>query len=152
MVDREQIKSLLLAYESAGGVSDEAIRDAELRLGVRFPPSYRTFLAEYGNIHGTPFEIAGLSQEIAKDDEPPYWWDVVACNIQLRRVAGELIPKDYVAISDDGGDYKFDLDTNRRDSQGECPVIVLGPGMDGVVVANSFIDFLRRSIERTIDF
>jgi len=152
MVEFEQIKSLLASSESAGGVAVDAIREAEVKLGVRFPPSYRAFLAEYGNIHGTPYEIAGLSHETPNDNEPPYWWDVVACNIQMRRVAGDLIPKEYVAISDDGGDYKFYLDTSRLDSQGECPVIVLGPGVDAVVVADTFFDFLGRSFDGKISF
>jgi hypothetical protein len=32
----------------AGGASELAICQAEMTLGVRFPPSYRAFLARYG--------------------------------------------------------------------------------------------------------
>ncbi len=152
MVDFKLIAALLESSETAGGVTDEAIQQAECTLDVRFPPSYRTFLAKYGNIHSTSYEIAGLSHEVVKDDEPPYWWDVVACNIQMRRAANGLTPNEYVLISDDGGDYKFYLDTSRPDPRGECPVIVLGPGMDAVVVAKDFFDFLIRSFDRTISF
>lgn len=152
MLDFERIKMLLQSSESAGGVTDEVIRKAEGKLGIHFPPSYRFFLTQYGNVHGTPYEIAGLSHEACNDDEPPYWWDVVACNVQMRRNASGLISDQFVLISDDGGDYKFYLDTSRLDSQGECPVIVLGPGADGIVVADNFFDFLLRSFDGRISF
>src|SRR5215813_8270290 len=45
----------------AGGASEPTISQAEATLGVRFPPSYRSFLARFGAgfICGG-FEVAGL--------------------------------------------------------------------------------------------
>ncbi len=152
MADIEQIRKLLESGTSAGGVTEEAIQEAEKKLDVRFPPSYRAFLSEYGNVNGTPYEIAGLSHETVNDDEPPYWWDVVSSNLQIRRAAKGCIPNEYILISGDGGDYKFYLDTSRPNAQGECPVIVLGPGADAIVIADGFFDFLNHSFAGTISF
>ena len=32
----------------------------------------------------------------------------------------------------------------------ECPVVILGPGEDGTVIADSFLDFLRKAREGRI--
>jgi hypothetical protein len=63
-----------------------------------------------------------------------------------------MIPNEYVPISDNGGDYTYCLDTSRSNSQGECPVIVLGPGADAVVVADNFFDFVLRSFSGGLSF
>ncbi len=55
-----------------------------------------------------------------------------------------MIPHAYVAISSDGGDYTFYLDSGGGKG-GEHPVVVLGPGADAVVVATDFFDFVSRS-------
>jgi hypothetical protein len=152
MADIEQIRKLLETSMLAGGVDADAIQDAEKSLGVQFPPSYRTFLSQFGAVLCTGFEIAGLFDANGDDDCPPLWSDVVTSTSQRRRVSGGLIPKEYVVISDDGGDYTFYLDTSRPDAQGECPVIVLGPGADAVVAADDFFDFLRRSFDGNVSF
>ena len=51
----------------------------------------------------------------------------------------------YIPISDDGGDYTFYLDTGKTDASGESPVIVLGPGRDGVMVSPTFVEFVERT-------
>src|SRR5262245_35198216 len=45
---------------AAGGASEATISHAEATLGVRFPPSYRSFLAQFGATHCNGFELAGL--------------------------------------------------------------------------------------------
>lgn len=152
MAEIEDIRNRLEAATLAGGVDEEMIQEAEAKLGVRFPTSYRMFLSQFGAALCIGFEIAGLFDASGDDDEPPLWSSVVASTLQKRRASGGLIPNEYVAISDDGGDYTFYLDTSRIDAQGECPVVVLGPGADAVVVADGFFDFLSHSFAGTISF
>jgi hypothetical protein len=152
MVDIEDIRKLLGTSTLAGGVDAIAIQAAEAKLGVRFSASYRTFLSDFGAALCTGFEIAGLFEADGGDDGPPLWLNVVTFTIQKRRFSGGLIPNGYVAISDDGGDYTFYLDTSRLDALGECPVVVLGPGADAVVVADDFFDFVRRFFEGSLTY
>jgi hypothetical protein len=121
------------------------VADAELKLDVTFPVSYRRFLKVYGAVLCTGFELAGVF-EGGNDDEPPLWSRVVTSTYQLRRGSRGSLPFGYVAVSDDGGDYVFFLDTSRLGPDGECPVVVLGPGCDGDIVAGSFIDFVIRMV------
>jgi antitoxin YobK len=151
MAGIDEIKSLMKSANVAGGVTVESIDEAELALGVQFPKSYRTFLSEFGAALCTGFEIDGLFGE-GSDDEPPLWTHVVTNTLRLRRASRGAIPNAYIAISDNGGDHKFYLDTSRRNDQGECPVIALGPGVDGVVVAEDFFEFLVRSFSATLQY
>lgn len=127
------------------------IAEAEERLNVSFPVSYRQFLARYGAALCAGFEIAGVFK-VGNEDEPPLWSDVVTSTNQLRRGSRGSLPLGYIAISDDGGDYNFFLDTSRRRADGECPVAVMGPGADGVVVATDFLDFVARAFAGRITF
>ena len=147
----DDLEAALADCDVAGPAAPEMIAAAERELGVRFPSSYRWFLSSYGAAVGDGFQVAGLF-EGDYETEPPLWSHVVTCTLQLRRAAGGNLPAAYVAISDDGGDYKFYLDTSRRNSEDECPVIVLGPGAEDVVVAEEFSDFLRRACEDSITF
>jgi NADH dehydrogenase FAD-containing subunit len=52
---------------------------------------------------------------------------------------------EYVPIADDGTDYVFYLATKSGSSDGECPVVVLGPGFDGVEAAASFVDWIEEA-------
>jgi hypothetical protein len=97
-------------------------------------------------------EIAGLPAIDQSDHEPPLCSNVVTTTLQIRRSSRGLILNSYVFVSDDGGDYKFFLDSGRPNSNGECPVVVLGPGADAVVIAEDFCDFVIRSFEGTVSF
>jgi hypothetical protein len=147
----DDLEAALAACDVAGPAPPEMIADAERELGVRFSSSYRWFLSGYGAAVCDGFEVAGLF-EGGHNTEPPLWSHVVSCTLRLRRAARGHLPSSYVAVSDDGGDYKFYLDTSRRDSEDECPVVVLGPGAEDVVVAERFSDFLRRAFENSISF
>src|SRR5687767_373400 len=122
-----------------GRASEEIIASAEARLGVRFPQSYRTFLAAYGAALCEGFEIAGLFPH-ADTDRPPLWSDVVAMNLRIRHRAH--LPEGYVAISSDGVEVTYYLDTAKIRDDGECAVVALGPGVDRAEVATDFSEFL----------
>lgn len=151
MANIEDIKYLLEMATVSGGVDERSIQEAEERLGVRFPPTYRAFLSQFGAALCDGFRIEGLFVA-ENDDEPPLWANAVESTLQLRQASRGTIPREYVVISDDGGDYTYYLDTSRPDAQGECPVVVLGPGADSVIVAHDFVEFISRSFEGSLSF
>lgn len=53
-------------------------------------------------------------------------------------------PTGHVWIGDDGGDFTLYLDTTNLDDDGECPVVMYGPGANGQQVALNFFDFIER--------
>ena len=129
------LEKLFEPHWIAGGASESAIAEAEVALGVRFPPSYRSFLARFGAANGYGFEIAGLFHYPDKSS-PPLWIDVVSLNLKWVSQLARGNPLRYIAIGDDGGDYTFYLDTGAPEP--DSPVVVLGPGVDYVVVARNF--------------
>lgn len=148
----EDIQHLFDAGIVAGPASEQDIESAERSLSVKFPGSYRKFLSIYGAALCSGFEIAGVFAAW-RGNEPPMWSDVVAATRQKRRGSRGLIPADYVAISDDGGDYTFYLNTATRDSAAECPVVAVGPGIeDPAVVAADFAEFVLRRSEDSLSF
>lgn len=138
----QSIAEFMRSATVAGPASENMISDAELALGVRFSPHYREFLATFGAALCPAFEIAGLFRS-TDDDEPPLWSDVVVFTKQMRLGSRGMIPHEYVAISSDGGDYTFYLDSCGSKG-GEHPIVVLGPGADTLVVAADFFDFVIR--------
>ena len=146
MADFEDLGALLAQCAVAGPASEEVISAAEAHLGVRFPQSYRTFLATSGAALCQGFEIAGLFRHADKN-RPPLWSDVVASNLRIQHRSH--IPTGYVAISSDGAEVTYYLDTANTRRDGECAVVALGPGVDSVAVAASFPEFLVRCFEHS---
>lgn len=149
MLRIEDVEIELKLCDVAGPASTEAISAAESALKVQFPGSYRWFLANFGAALCDGFRIAGLF-EGDFEEEPPLWTHVVSRTSLLRDAARGNIPCSYVAISDDGGDYTYYLDTSKMSDEAECPVVVLGPGVDDVIVASDFLDFLKRSFDNSL--
>jgi len=143
---------------------------AEATLGVRFSPSYRSFLAQFGAAYCNGFELAGLfhhpdkaawlssmcsKARVVTEAEWKYslhaaasallpdtrtrWRHVVMWTLQNRRLSRGHIEPRYLAISSDGGDYTFYLDTGAPEP--ESPVVALGPGLDYALLAADFNAF-----------
>ena len=129
------LEKLFEPHWIAGGAPESAIAEAEAALGVRFPQSYRSFLARFGAANGYGFMVAGLFHYLDRS-HPPLWLDVVTLNLKWVSPLARGMPPRYIAIGDDGGDYTFFLDTGAPEP--ESPVVVLGPGADYVVVARNF--------------
>lgn len=143
----ERLRNAIGDGKYPGPVADADITDAEVTLGVRFPTSYRVFLRYFGAawLPGS-YVVAGLGPGRCTDPTPPLWEHIVDVTAQMRRASRGLIPKEYIPFSDDGSDYAFYLDTGNVDANGECPVVVLGPGRDGVIIAHSFVEFVQESV------
>lgn len=97
-------------------------------------------------------EIIGLGPGRSTDPEPPRWSHVVDVTTQRRRASRGHIPSAFIPISNDGGDYHFYIDTDKVDSCGECPVIVLGPGRDGNIVATNFVNFVELAVAGSLKY
>lgn len=149
MIAFETIDKLLEKAICPGRTTEEAISHAEEVLGVVFPPTYKYFLSKYGAALCDGREIDGIAP-LPIDDATPMWNDVVSHTLRIRKASRGRLPLGYIPISTDGCDYNFYLDTSRRDERGECPVIVLGPGADGVVIGRDFFDFLVKLIENRL--
>ena len=152
MVNIKDIGELLGTATVAGGVNEEAIQEAEAELGIRFPPSYRRFLSHFGAAFGSGYEIAGLFEADNDDDRPPLWVNVVTSTLELRSDSHGEFPNEYIPFSGDGGDYEFYLDMSRSNAQGESPVIALDRGGHAVIIADDFLDFVRRSCDGSLSF
>jgi hypothetical protein len=154
-------------------------------LGVRFPPSYRSFLTRFGAGTVNGFWIAGLfhhpdksawlssmtsktrqlteaewqysaiAATAAPGDTRTMWDHVVIWNLGMRQhkwtsPAHLAWLKYHVAISHDGGDYTFYLDTGAP--QLESPVVALGPGLEDVVLAPDFKAFAIARFNGTLPY
>jgi hypothetical protein len=151
MATLDEVKQILAKTVHAGPMGEEAILAAESQLGVRLPPSYRWFLSTYGAAFGNGIDIDGLFLR-GDLDECPLWTDIVGFTLRLREVSRGRMPQSLIPISGDGGDYKYYLDTSRARDDGECPIVVLGPGADGVVISEDFLEFVVRLSNDTLSF
>ena len=98
---REHLDVIFSRADCAGPVPERTIVEAEDRLQVAFPPSYRQFLSAFGAALGA-VEIAGLVHPPLPNDTPPTWSDVIKETIALREKAS--IPHRFLPISHDGKD------------------------------------------------
>jgi hypothetical protein len=125
MSDYEQAVALLRENDDeadfVGPRSAELIQRAEVALGLRFPPTYRRFLSEYGagNIGGT--EIYGVIDDDFETSSVP---DAIWLNLTHPR-EGLFV---FYAV---GEGTEFCLDTSRTAPDGEMPVVAVAPGDEG---------------------
>jgi hypothetical protein len=149
----DRLKRAIADGKHPGPVAEPDIAAAERELGIRFPTSYRVFLKHFGAAWlPSSYEVAGLGPGRCTDPTPPLWEHVVDVTAQIRRASRGLIPKEYIRFSGDGGDYAFYLDTGHVGANGESPVVVLGPGRDGVIIAHSFVEFVERAVSGRLEY
>ncbi|MFF3645366.1 SMI1/KNR4 family protein [Streptomyces sp. NPDC002564] len=104
----------------AGGCSDDDIAEAERRLGVVLPASYKLFLRELGDCDVAGDEFYGI---VLREGQ---MLGAVTETLDLRDSAG-LAPQ-LVAFRPDGMGGYFVLDTSRVGPDGEAPVYAWGSG------------------------
>lgn len=134
-----------------GPVPNERIDEAEAELGLKFPTSYRAFLRVYGAGSVFGYEFYGLPK-IRSSGRAPSSHPHVVDDTKRTWSYPHPYPRSWIAITDDGGDFTYHIDTIIRDQRGECPIIVNGPGHAGQVVASDFLHFLRRLAAQEILF
>lgn len=151
---------LLQAIHLIGLYPDEAdfvgpreawlIAQAESRLGLEFPHSYREFLSVLGCGDFAGDEFYGLID--ANFDEsgiPDAVW------ITLKERADSGIPDHLLIVSDDPLGGYFALDCSQMDAVGECPVVAIPaayvPSQEALSkIADDFGGFILQSVKRAV--
>lgn len=104
------------------GATEKEVADCEQQLGLRFPPSYRSFLREFGwGYFGSLELIAGLGPDI-----PPEWdRGANVLHVVIDERQGPLhIPKDVVSFCQNGAGDWYALDCSRINCE-ESPVVFI---------------------------
>lgn len=104
-----------------GPITEAAIQDAEQRLGVRFPPSYRRFVEHYGCGGIGPEEFFGLTEPFISKCPNTAWY-----TLEVRKYG---LPESMIVVQDAGGDIIYCIDTDQTRDDGEAPVIAWIPGL-----------------------
>jgi hypothetical protein len=143
-----------------GPIAEEKLKEAVMKLGVPLPKSFETFLLRYGGgmifgyeIHGIPteatriskFDGSGATGETTESD------NFVTSIVKVNHYSNRRLPQHFVEFTSNLGDYTFHFDTSQM-NEAECPVVVWGPGCEGIPVAQDFLDFLRKISEDTLVF
>src|SRR5207248_5241372 len=119
--------------------SPDMIADAEKYLGIRFPPSYREFLAAAGCGSFAGRELYGITPDGTAATAIP---SVTFATADEWRHG---LPSQFVVIEDPGTDEEYVIDTSEVGRDGEGPVKVWTQGKDPAdleVLAPDFGSFL----------
>lgn len=130
--------------------SEELINKAENRLELLFPPTYKTFVLEYGYGSFGSLEIYGLIDDDFDNSGIP---DVVWLHTQNK--SDEQYPSFLLQIADVGDGFYYYLDSSKPDANGEYPVVIWGHGLkpeQAEVVYEDFGAFLLDQVKQAIDF
>lgn len=116
--------------------TEESVREAEVRLGVQFPQSYREYLIRWGQLSFGPNEYLGLGSILN---------NVVVTTERIRRSRG--LPLHLVVVCDHDGDEYVCMDTSSK-QEDECPVVIWDSPTQAVsrTRANGFGEFLESDI------
>jgi len=144
---RDRLIDALAASMNAGPANEDPIEQAEARLQLFFPPTYRMFLALYGATMGTGFEIHGLSPDTDEEDSPPLWKDVVSSTLKWRP---DALPQNSIQISHDGCEIGYFLECSTTDRDFEGQIIEWGPLHNGAFPTGlNFIEFVEHLKEES---
>ena len=142
---------------SAVGVSDRCffigpreealVAAAEIALELRFPPTYRRFVRELGAGSVGSHEFYGVTDgDFAHGVVPNGIW------LTLDERKNLSLPRHLLIVGDTGMGEYYAVDTSRRGSDNESPVVVWAPerasdGDELEVVAEDFGSFFLSAIE-----
>ena len=149
MLDYEKARQLIGDSEDAdfdGGKPEQLVLDAEAVLGIKFPPTYRRFLLEFGcgDIGGE--EIYGIIDGNFDSSSVP---NGIWLTLEERK-AGHL-PSNYVVVYAGGDGTYCAIDTDQHNEDGENPVVRLAIDKTPVEeVAPSFGAFLNGIVSEVI--
>jgi hypothetical protein len=101
----------------------EIVDAAEATLGLRFPPTYRQFVSEFGagSLHG--HETYGVIDQDWEATVPD------GVGLTLRDRENFQLPPAFIVIGDSDDGDRYVLDTSQTDADGEAPVLRWMPGV-----------------------
>lgn len=126
-------------FEHGRGASLDEIARAERELNIKFPTSYRGFLATFG------WGALGSSEIFGLGDDVPQWLDVIRLTKSEWTEMYPRIPLDLVPILNDGGGNHVCIDTSNRLGQSGSIVFwdhTLGSEQVPEKIAADFSDWL----------
>jgi hypothetical protein len=123
-----------------GHIEDRLIQKAESLLGLKFPPTYRRFVQEFGCGDILGLEIYGIIHENFERSGIP---DAIWLTLEERKAG---FPTEMVIVGFDGTGGYYALDSRIVDRFGEYPVVLYGVVGDSEVVATDFGAFLVSQI------
>jgi hypothetical protein len=130
-------------WRGGSGVSEPDIKYAEELVGLRFPPSYRSWLRQYGVGFFETYELNGVFPRELRGDDLPLVGDVAVTN-QNNRHRPYWNPG-WLELLNFEGDEIYFLDTTKLDYEGEAPVMLIEVGQERPeLYARDFFDFLRK--------
>lgn len=117
-----------------GNKPESLIEKAEQTLNLKFPPTYRQFLKEFGcgDIGGEEF-YGLIDEEFTNSSVPNGIW----LTLNERKNIG--LANEFVIIYSTGDGIYYALDISRPGNEGECPVVELTP--DGQKIKDVAEDF-----------
>jgi hypothetical protein len=124
------------------------IRDAEAKLGFKFPPTFLTFLENAGSYCMSYWETFWVG------DDSLGGRNIVKANISEREDATSALPAFLIAFHNDGCGDQFCFDTRRSDQDGEYPIVFWDHELsaennllDLFPVAHNFADWLMQEVQ-----
>lgn len=133
-----------------GPKSSTVVAQAEQKLGIVFPPTYRQFLETYGAGGFGSVDFYGIVSDDFDEDSIP---DMVWCTLDGR--GKNNLPHELVVVGsdDDGGWVCLNC---KSDSQKEAPIIEYVPGFtdsleNTLKVSKDFGKYLYMMVRRAID-
>lgn len=129
----KEIEDKILEYRETADfghpANPEEIMQVESALSVKFPNSYKSFLAEYGSGGILGIQLCGVS-------------NVVATTEKYRKLGLDLA----CVVLQDCGEFIECLETGVNAS-GECPVVVYKPGGESVLRYHDFNEYFLAIIK-----
>lgn len=146
-MDFDELRERLLAFpvkQFGHGATTDEIEQAEAKLGVVLPESFRAFLQQLGWGGVEDIELYGLGSDV------PEFLDLVRVTEAERTVMQPPLPPHLVPVLNDGGGNHYCLDSSRQ-FRGESPIVFWehesGPLQQPEDVANSFPDWLAEELD-----
>ena len=145
----QKIATPLPSWAIYGQLENELIDEAESALSIKFPPSYRLFLKNYGAMLVNGHEILGLAQAPEDKNQTPMFENLVSYTLSRR--TDKHYPSHLIPICHDGMSSEFCLNASKTNQDRENPIEVFGPGTEGIVAKN-FKEFLILLVEDRIEY
>ena len=135
----------------AGSNSEVLVSKAEKALGIMFSSQYRKFVLDYGAGSIGAEEIYGIVDEDFENSSIPNGiWFTLTERQEIE------IPENLLVICDRGNDEFFCLDFNKKNKDGEPPVVVFVPGVENEhqtyeIIAEDFGSYLLQVVEQELE-
>jgi cell wall assembly regulator SMI1 len=130
--------------EFGRGATPQEIEQAEERLGVQLPESYKAFLGYFGWASLEGLELYGLG------DDVPAYLDLVRVTSSERTQMRPRLPRYLVPLTNDGAGNHYCLDVGSGE-QGECVIVFwdhnLGESQDPEYVAPNLEAWLSEELD-----